>query len=96
MRSPIERMIDEACGIGGDQPTKPPVQYVTLFCPGCESAKTVKRDDSDLPGTMTIHARCPDCNPGDFDEVIYFDADGTQLLDDPEQERNMDGNVKRG
>ena len=77
-RTPIERMIDHACGV--DRHTF--ASMVQLRCPQCRRTKRVPRDRSDLPGTAVVQARCPGCVGGEFDEIFYFDVDGKQIIEE--------------
>lgn len=81
MRSPIEQMIDKACGY--DPATAPKVDMVTLRCPKCGRTKRVVRDKTDPPGTAVVEANCDKHSAeGCAEEVFYFDANGKQLLPD--------------
>lgn len=81
-RSPIEMMIDKACGLPPDWiDNLPPRDLVTLRCPMCKKEMKVDRLDHDLPGTAIVEANCPDCPVDGFEEVLYFRADGTQILE---------------
>ena len=73
MPSPIDRMIDEACGVK-------PGDFVTLVCNGCGQRKRAPKDETDPKDTAEVHVRCPKCNGGDFDLIEYFDAHGRQIL----------------
>lgn len=78
-RSPIEMMIDKACGI-----TEPlePVEMITLRCPECGREKSAEKHFTDLPGTAVVVAHCDKC-PCEDNGVYptYFAADGTQILE---------------
>lgn len=74
--SPIEMMIDRACGFDGSRPAP----GVILVCPACRRQKRVAKDATDPEGTAEVHVRCPSCNSGDFDMPLYFDAVGTELF----------------
>lgn len=78
-RSPIEIMIDRACGIP-DGPARHPVERVTLFCPSCKSWKLVEKHESDPEGTSEVHVLCPDCHDGEFDDPRYFNSHGDELF----------------
>lgn len=80
-RSPIEMMVDRACGFDRAAAEKRPT--VTLRCPTCQQTKAADLDATDPPGTAVVQVTCPKCNAGDFAEVIYFDASGKQLGLDP-------------
>jgi hypothetical protein len=53
MRSPIEILVDEACGVDST------VEWITFRCPECQRTKRVIRHDDDPPGELV--ANCPDC-----------------------------------
>lgn len=72
MPSPIEKMIDAACGVA-------PGDFVTLRCSKCEKEMRARKDDTDPLGTVVVEIQCPDCNSGDFDSPVYFDADGLEI-----------------
>ncbi len=55
MRTPIEILIDEACGV--DSTVE--VTWVTLRCPDCQRTMKVIRHDDD-PDDEVV-ANCPDC-----------------------------------
>jgi hypothetical protein len=87
MRSPIERMVDEACGIKNGDVTASS-ELVTLVCPKCQRRAQVEKYETDPVGTTEVHVVCDRCNPGDFDVPVYFSADGQELFfaDRPTQE----------
>jgi hypothetical protein len=77
MPTPIEMMIDRACGIiPGSGPGT-----VILRCPKCNREKRVLKDKSDPAETYIIEATCDKCESPGFDEVIYFDEIGRQIFD---------------
>lgn len=53
MRSPIDILIDDACGVDST------VQWITLRCPQCQRTKRVLRQEDD-PSTEVV-GECPDC-----------------------------------
>ena len=75
-RSPMERMVDRACGIPDDY--EPPAR-VTLECGKCKRTKSAPLDPTDPPGTARISMLCPECAGGDHSLVDYFDAGGRQI-----------------
>ena len=78
-RSPIEAMIDAACGyVGGSD-----CRFVQLRCPRCKRTKRVRRHSSDPPNCATLEFACPQCNPTDDEMVDYYDENGHQI--------NLDG-----
>jgi hypothetical protein len=52
---------------------------VTLECKKCKKKKRVESDPTDPKGTARVLMLCPDCNPGDFDVLYYFDAAGKEI-----------------
>ena len=83
--SPLDMMIDKACGFDPSAP-RPPRDTVTLRCPVCKSEKIVDRHKTDPQGTAVVESACLAClHSGDFDTVNYFSADGRQI--------DLDGNV---
>jgi len=77
MASPIEHLIDKACGITSENVSSS--DWITLRCPKCKLRKRAKRDETDPPGTVIIVLQCPECNGGDFDSPVYFDEAGNEL-----------------
>lgn len=75
-RSPIERMVDEACGVPADYVPPP---RVTLECNVCSKTKSVPIDPTDPPGTAKVRMPCPECAKGDRVMIDYFDKDGKQI-----------------
>ena len=80
-RSPIEMMVDKACGFDPSAPRKP---RVMLYCPKCKRRQSAALDPTDPPGTATVIVQCPKCNGGDFDTPKYQDASGAELFANPE------------
>lgn len=76
-RSPIERMVDSACGVPDDY-TPPP--RVTLRCPNCKRTMSAAMEKIDPPGTAVVETCCPNCAGNERREVFYYDKDGKQLL----------------
>lgn len=74
MVSPLERMIDKACGFKAGA-------FVTMRCPTCRKENRAPRHETDLEGTAVVQADCPGCAcTGDKDYAIqYFDAHGQEL-----------------
>ena len=75
-RTPIQRMVDRACGIPDDY--EPPPR-VTLECHKCGKTKDAEMDKTDPPGTAKVRMLCPACANGDFSMIDYFDKNGKQL-----------------
>ncbi len=81
MRSPIARMIDEACGIKPGDLERERGLWVTMRCPTCKKEKRAQNHHTDPKGTAVVQVDCLDCDqPGDKDEgVRYFDEHGQEL-----------------
>lgn len=77
VRSPIEMMVDRACGFDPNAPSKP---TVLLYCPKCKRRQRASVDDTDPPRTATVIIQCPKCVGGDFDSPKYQDASGKELF----------------
>ncbi len=79
-RSPIERMIDAACGYDATD-AKPKIYrgFPRLRCPKCEREQNTALDKSDPKGAMLVVVCCPKCC-GDFEEIHYFDKAGNELF----------------
>jgi len=75
-QSPIDALIDKACGLPDDYT---PPEMIEIHCTGCERSTKVPVDKSDPPGTVTANILCPECVVGDFDLPQYFDAEGNEL-----------------
>lgn len=77
-RSPIEMMIDRACGY--DPTNDPKRDFVTLRCPMCKRTKKVDRDKLDPPNTTTVEVPCDRCDRGGLKaEINYFNAAGQHI-----------------
>ena len=76
-RSPIEMMVDRACGFDPNATAAP---RVTLRCPSCKREKDALLDPTDPPGTAVVLVQCPECHRGDKVEINYFDKSGKQVL----------------
>ena len=74
MASPLDRLIDQACGIK-------PGAFVTMRCPTCRTEKQAPRHETDPEGTAVVQADCPGCaRAGGKDYAVqYFGADGREL-----------------
>ena len=74
-RSPIEMMVDAACGF--DPEANAPV---VLYCPSCGRSKPTYLDKSDPEGTVRIESPCPDCKASTGDlPPVYLGADGREI-----------------
>lgn len=52
---------------------------IKIECRKCGKRKTILRDEHDPPNAVKVQITCPDCNSGDFDETMHFDANGKHL-----------------
>lgn len=75
MVTPLERMIDEACGY---DPSVKRVAMISLRCPKCKVSKDAPLHVLDPEGTVTIEYACPRCRK-EGDGSKWFDADGNEL-----------------
>ena len=78
-RSPIEILIDRACGIT-DEEAPAAYESITLRCSQCGREQKAPRDEWDPPGAVIVQARCPRCVGDGPDDVLYFAAGGEQIL----------------
>lgn len=70
------------CVWASEQPecAEEPQETVTLRCPACQLTRPVPRNTTDLPSTVVVEMKCPDCmGTCDRVEVLYFDGAGRQL-----------------
>lgn len=65
-------------------PLEASVGRLLLRCPKCWKEKHVPREKTDYPDAVRIEVACPDCNAGDFAEMVQFDADGKHIIRDPD------------
>lgn len=81
-RSPIEMLVDKACGYDPDKETKTrkpePGPDIEMSCPECREVLMVYGDESDPEGTAKIETACPKCSTGDF-KISYFDSEGNLI-----------------
>lgn len=52
---------------------------IKLECGKCGKNKVTLRDNYDPPAAVRVRITCPECNSGDFDETMHFDAEGKHL-----------------
>lgn len=84
MSSPLDRMIDEACGI---TPAKREElakiareTYINLRCPKCNRKTTTKRDKTDPKSAVVLLVPCQKCFPKvRSPESVWLDALGRQV-----------------
>jgi phage FluMu protein Com len=88
-RSPIDAMIDAACGVTETPTGGSDRRFVQLRCPRCKRSKRVRRDPSDPPNCATLEFACPKCNPTNDEMVDYYDADGDQINVDGDKLNNI-------
>lgn len=74
-RSPIEMMIDKACGF--DLASAPKIERIMLKCPHCGRTSSAPKDETDPQGTARVEVSCPDCTKeGDRPQMHYYDSSG--------------------
>jgi hypothetical protein len=57
---------------------------IELRCTKCSrSPIMVARQETDYPEAVRVETVCPDCDEGDFAEVLQFDAEGKHITRDP-------------
>lgn len=52
---------------------------IKLECGKCGESKITLRAKTDPPDAVRVQITCPECNSGDFDETMHFDASGAHL-----------------
>lgn len=74
--SPIEIMIDRACGVtvNVSAPSR-----ITLRCPACKVEKSVVRTLLDPTDASVVVFPCPKCFVAETATIEYFDAGGKAL-----------------
>jgi hypothetical protein len=73
-RSPIEILIDRACGISDP----PKVDLLTLRCPTCGKERHDTREWYDPPAAAVMLFPCQQCRTADA-EVRWVDASGREV-----------------
>ena len=74
-KSPIDVMIDKACGITAEYLDR----LLTLRCPYCHTEKRVERDWYD-PALATVAVYpCGICRREEKDYVVYLDRNGREV-----------------
>lgn len=58
---------------------------IRLTCKKCRRTMNVIRQPEDPPRAAEVHIQCPECNPGDFDSPVYFDAAGKEVTQQQDQ-----------
>lgn len=89
-RSPLERMIDQACGFDHKLQLIPDTRedvitgkrpdLVIMRCSLCATEKIAARHDSDPKQAVFIVFPCPKCLRAAKGEVRYFGADGAPIV----------------
>ena len=70
--SPIERMVDAACGYVPGKPTVS--KTILLRCPKCKRTKRVAKDKLEPKTAVELVLECPDCfREGTFEDPRYLD-----------------------
>lgn len=78
MPTPLERMIDKACGYDPNAPTLGGVGV--LECPGCKRKQAYFPGQEDPPGTYRAVVPCLECvEKGVYDEPVFWDKSGRRL-----------------
>lgn len=80
---------DKTTQDGGASRLEPIVGRLLLRCPKCRKEMYVDREPTDYPEAVRIEVTCPDCNAGDFAEVMQFDAAGRHIIRDPDESPNV-------
>ena len=81
-RTPIERMIDEACGVPDGWVPTPQKDWILLCCPRCKRSLTVQRTPDDPSRATRLELCCPACISQDVSDSHtqrWFDAAGHLL-----------------
>lgn len=60
-------------------------EQILLRCPECNREQMVAREPTDYPEAVRVEVTCPECNAGDFAEVMHFDAAGKHITRDPDE-----------
>jgi len=76
MPTPLEALIDRACGIENPQDIS---KWVTLACTECLVEKRVPKDSTDPEKTERIEFICPDCKGSINGPISFFDGWGNPL-----------------
>lgn len=60
-------------------------KLITLRCRKCLREMQVDRQPIDYPEAVRLELTCYRCDKGDFDESVYFDAQGKHIIRDPSE-----------
>lgn len=64
--------------------------YIKIVCPKCKrEVPFAERDENDPPNAVSMELTCPECNPGDFEQVFYFDKGGNEIRWDPAKQEAL-------
>lgn len=77
MRSPIEQMIDRACGYTPSDTGHPVI--IILACPHCLTQRSTTIDASFPPETRRVQYPCPTCQKSHGETIEFFDGVGRRL-----------------
>lgn len=78
-RTPIEMMVDKACGFDSTAPLAP--RGPIMWCPDCEKQLVTQLHPSDPSGTVVISFPCLECidQTKPFPAPQYYDSTGKEL-----------------
>lgn len=88
MITPIEAMIDAACGFDREAYRREQAairghdadgEWLILFCPSCGRFMADEHGETDPPKATLLELKCEQCNHGDFDSPGYWDGAGREL-----------------
>ena len=74
--SPIEIMVDRACGVSED---KRKHRWPVLRCPKCKKSKRVSAGDTDPNTTAIVEFPCLECGSDGWECPRYFDESGAEI-----------------
>lgn len=91
-RSPLERMIDEACGVTPQTTFGP---SILLQCPICIQKKFVPLHRNDPPGAVRLEFPCIPCGTKKYGSLAAFKASDEEVhyFDNKGREIDLDGKV---
>lgn len=70
------------------QTVKPVRERIKIVCAkdGCPRSRMVDREDTDPTNAVTMKILCPWHEDSEFETPAYYDKDGNELLNDPEED----------